>query len=84
MRVHERVRRGQEDHPDGYESVRTIQDSDIIRSAHSKLTCDSIDTFLGIGLDGEGRVVLYCNGVYGEWNQCTKNGAKTDCPPIGK
>lgn len=49
---------------------------------NSELTCGSTDQFLGIGLDDQGRVVLYCDGVYGEWNQCVKNGAKTDCPPV--
>ncbi|KAG6362619.1 hypothetical protein INS49_007711 [Diaporthe citri] len=55
-----------------------------VSGSGKKTTLTDMNTFLGIGLDGEGRVVLYCNGVYGEWNQCTKNGAKTDCPPIGK
>lgn len=50
----------------------------------SILTCISVDEFLGIGLDNQGRVVLYCNGVFGEWNQCVKNGAQTKCPPVPK
>lgn len=51
-------------------------------SADSTLTCDCLDQFLGIGLDSEGRLVVYCDGTWGEWNQCTKNGAKTGCPAI--
>lgn len=47
-----------------------------------RLTCGSTDEFLGIGLGEQGRVVLYCDGVYGEWNQCVKNGAKTQCPSV--
>ncbi|POS78067.1 hypothetical protein DHEL01_v203553 [Diaporthe helianthi] len=47
-----------------------------------KVTLMDMNKFLGIGLDEQGRVVLYCVGVYGDWNQCVKNGAQTKCPSI--
>ncbi|KAH8788090.1 hypothetical protein F5883DRAFT_634984 [Diaporthe sp. PMI_573] len=52
------------------------------RANGTKTTLLDMNEFLGIGLDEEGRVVLYCDGVYGEWNQCVKNGAQTKCPSI--
>ncbi|KAL1868918.1 hypothetical protein Daus18300_005754 [Diaporthe australafricana] len=52
-------------------------------AGQKQVTLRDMNQFLGIGLDGDGRVVLYCNGVYGEWQQCVKNGASTKCPQIG-
>ncbi|KAI3397638.1 hypothetical protein diail_10509 [Diaporthe ilicicola] len=46
--------------------------------SEEKSTWVDMNQFLGVGLDDAGRVVLYCEGVYGEWNECSKNGAATE------
>ncbi|KAG8157203.1 hypothetical protein KVR01_012911 [Diaporthe batatas] len=47
-----------------------------------KVTLMDMNEFLGIGLDEQGRLVLYCDGVYGDWVNCVKNGAGTECPSL--